>query len=178
MSDSSAPSPSNSGSDGDGPAGCHRHPAGRRGSSGKRNLRHRGPLQAGLPRPPPQQAAAAAAHPHPRSTGELSDATSLQRCEALYQRLPRKSRWARHRLLVLETALGLLRTQRATRTTQQARTKPLLPDACRPRRCTPAPAHHRTGRPACTFRRQGRSTAGSAAWPPPAPAPVPAPLSS
>lgn len=64
----------------------------------KRDLRHRGPL--------PVSARLQ------QSSAPLTDLQQLQRCQDMYNKLPKQSAYARHKLLTLQKAISILELKR------------------------------------------------------------------
>lgn len=89
------------------PAKARRSKGKRRRISSKRDIRRAEPLSVGL-----------------RSRQTAADSTQeaawLSQCQALYKRLPKQSRYAKHRLKVLSKAMAILRRRR------QALTSPFV----------------------------------------------------
>jgi hypothetical protein len=70
---------------------------------GKRNLRHGGPLKSGTPANTPNRL---------NSSNSSNDKELLQQCQAIYSKLPKRSRYAQHKLKCLSKAMELLQRGR------------------------------------------------------------------
>lgn len=72
--------------------------------SAKRNLRRSGPLKSGLPSSTP---------PRLKGSSNCNDEEQLlQQCQAVYSKLPKRSRYAQHKLKCLAKAMELLQRGR------------------------------------------------------------------
>jgi hypothetical protein len=72
----------------------------RKKRDGKRNLRHGGPLKLGLPTCTPSRSKG--------SNSSNDEQQLLQQCQAIYSKLPKRSRYAQHKLKCLSKAMELL----------------------------------------------------------------------
>lgn len=102
----------------DAAAATQQHLARKRRRAAKRSIVSSSPLRSGLV---PLRVRNSRSGDHRGRSGDDSEALALLReCQSLYSRLPKASRYAHHKLRVLEAAMTLLRRSSADRSAAEA----------------------------------------------------------